>query len=155
MEIKNVFLVFAVYSDGTGYNLAPVIGDDDALEAITIQNLTFFYHPCGDITKLPLNLTNIVDNGCREGYTLCMFNMKENKLVALGTQKDMIFQMNGENMQVIFIRQPSTTQIRSSITLECSPKAKTSVLYAPLEKIDTDQVVSNFLSVKDVRLMIS
>lgn len=72
-----------------------------------------------------------------------MYDMTHNKLVLLGNQKEMQFQMNGDNMQVIYIGQPDGKSIRSSVTLECSPKAKTSVLYAPLEKIELGQVVSN------------
>lgn len=146
MILTIFFLIFKEFADGTGYNLAPV--NEDLLEAITVQNLTFFYHPCGDVTTIPLLNLTVIDNECAKGYTLCMYNKTLNKLINLGVQKDMRFQMNGENMQVVFIGSPETSslsaEIRSSVTLECSPKAKTSVLYAPLEKIELGQVVSIF-----------
>lgn len=114
--------------------------DDNFLEAITEQNLTFFYHPCGDTKNLPVKNVSDVDNDCKSGYTLCMFNKTENKARVLGKHDDMSFKMNGEVMQVNFITSGTTDGTRASIWLQCVPKAKISVLYAPLEKID--QVVS-------------
>lgn len=139
-------LIIVVYADGTGYNLKPVIDGDKSLEAITIQNLTFFYHPCGNTQSIP-NLPNIndTDNACKVGYSLCMYDTAHNKTILLGQSGDMKFRrQHGDSMQVLFTK--TSDNIVSSITLECTPKAKTSVLYAPLEKID--QVVSNILSVK-------
>lgn len=138
--------MFQVYADGTGYNLKPVVDGDKFVEAITIQNLTFFYHPCGDTTSLPNNFPGIneTDNECKQGYSLCMYNITLQKAVVLGKASQMNFRKNGDNMQVLFVK-PSEEKV-ASVTLECTPKGKTSVLYAPLEKID--QVVRMTLSIK-------
>lgn len=137
-----LILIFLVYADGSGYNLKPVIADNSSfVEAITNQNLTFYYHPCGDTTLVP-NIPDIkdIDNECSRGYSLCMYNKTENKLVVLGKAGEMNFKLNGDNMQVLFVKTTETGGKVSSVSLECTPKAKTSVLYAPLEKIN--QVVS-------------
>jgi len=125
-----------VYPDGTGYNLKPVISDkDDFLKAITDQNLTFYYHPCGDTKNIPAP-PNATDE-CKYGYSLCMLDKTNNKLIVLGKTSEMEFRMNGDDPQVLFIK-PNTLN-RSSITLQCTEKAKTSVLYAPID-VDPNQV---------------
>ncbi|CRL05700.1 CLUMA_CG018732, isoform A [Clunio marinus] len=125
-----------VYSDGSGYSLKSVIEDDSWLEAITNQNLTFYYHPCGD-SKKPLPLPDNVTNDCKSGFVLCMYDINNNKTVLLGQQSNMSFRKFGDTMNVLFTKQPTTSEEKeSSITLECTPNAKTSNLYAPLEKID-------------------
>lgn len=138
-----------VYEDGTGYDLSKVVTGNNTLEAITDQGLKFFYHPCGDIKEVP-GLPSYVENNCKTGYTLCMFDINTNKTVVLGTQSNMEFRISGDTMQVIFIiNEPPKDggQVgeakESSIALECLEKDQSSVLYAPLEKIDPLQVVSN------------
>lgn len=132
-----------MFSDGTGYDLKPIIAGDNILQAITNQNNTldkmFFYHPCGDTNNVPIHQSiNETDNGCRFGYSLCMYDIAKKKTVILGKSSDMKLKMNGDNLQAVFTK-PETLNI-SSVTFECTPKAKTSVFYAPLDKID--QVVS-------------
>lgn len=70
-----------------------------------------------------------------------MYDITNNKMIVLGKASDMSFKMNGESMQVLFVK-TSEGKV-SSVTLECTTKTKTSVLYAPLEKIE--QVVSKLL----------
>ena len=120
--------------------MKPVTSDNSFVEAITIQNLTFYFHPCGDTTALP-DLPDIKDitNDCSRGYSLCMYNKTENRAVVLGKASELNFKMN-DNMQILFEKTTETGGKVSSVSLECTPKAKTSVLYAPLEKIE--QVVS-------------
>jgi len=129
-----------VFSDGSGFDLKPIIAGDNILQAITNENLTldrmFFYHPCGDTKTVPFNIGKDVENGCTSGYTLCMYDIARNKTVVLGKSSDMKLKMNGDNLQAVFVK-PETLNI-SSVTFECTPKAKTSVFYAPLDK--TDQV---------------
>lgn len=139
---SNIFivLIFLVYGDGSGYNLKPVVVGDNALKAITDQNLAFFFHPCGDIKTLPIHFTYETDNECRLGYTLCMYNSTENTARILGNQENMKFQLDGDTMQVIFITGGTSDNSRSSISLECAQTLKNSILYAPQEKIE--QVVS-------------
>lgn len=100
--------------------------------------MTFFYHPCGDIKTVP-NIGDTVDNSCKAGYTLCMYDIKDNKTVILGTQDNMEFRMYKDVMRVDFTNQATT----ASIALMCTEKGRSSVLYAPLEKIDEDRVVRN------------
>lgn len=139
MNSKNYSYINSAGSDGWGFNLSSVVNDNFYLEAITNQNLTFFFHPCGDSTTLPI-LPDDVENTCRNGYSLCMYNVTEKKAVTLGTNDEMIFKRDGDSMQVMFTRDSR----ESSVSLECTPKAKTSVLYAGIEKID--QVVSEIWS---------
>jgi len=127
-----------VFPDGTGYDLKPIIAGGDILQAITNQNTTldkmFFYHPCGDTTTMPILSINDTDNACRFGYSLCMYDIAKNKTVILGKSSDMKLKMNGDSLQVVFAK-PETLNV-SSVTFECTPRAKTSVFYAPLEKND-------------------
>lgn len=133
-HFSSIFIILAG-SDGWGFDLTSVVDGDSFLEATTNQNITFFFHPCGDATKLPI-LPDDVENTCRNGYSLCMYNVTEKKTVTLGTNDDMIFKSNGDTMQVMFTRDSR----ESTVSLECTPNAKSSVLYAGPEKID--QVVS-------------
>lgn len=72
-----------------------------------------------------------------------MYNMTAEETVVLGKQSDMSFKMSGDNMLVIFTRTEEDKE--SSVSLQCTPKGKRTVLYAPLEKII--QVVSNTKSI--------
>lgn len=65
-----------------------------------------------------------------------MFNMTTNITKVLGTDEDMTFKREADSAEIIYTRGSTT----SSVTLECTPKTKTSVLYAPTGL--KDQVVS-------------
>lgn len=129
-----------MFDDGTGYNLKLAVANDSYLEAKT-DNVTFFFHPCGDTKSLPYINDTIVINECsKNGYTLCMFNQTANKTEVLGRESTMEFKMNGEAMEIIFVEQKSADP-KYSVSLECVPKSKNNVLYAPLD-YNHDQVVS-------------
>lgn len=134
-----------MFADGSGYNLGSVVSDDSFLEGITDQNLTFYFHPCGDTQKVPNDLPDGVQDNCKAGYSLCVYNhtttgnKTTNVLSVLGKQTNMEFKMDGDVMQIIYIS-PETSEKKHSITLECTPNFKGSVLYAPSGI--TDQVVS-------------
>lgn len=131
-----------VYEDGTGYDLEKVVTDKKPLEAITHSDenglVKFYYNPCGDIKDVP-GLNNSTENDCAEGYTLCMVDIKDKKAVILGTQANMEFRLDKDVMEILFINHSRAAYI----TLMCTEKDRGSVLYAPLEKIDPDQVVRN------------
>lgn len=129
-----------MYDDGSGYNLKPVVDGDNPLEAQSPDGNKFFYHPCGDIKTVPV-LPDNVTNNCGEGYMLCMLDLKDNKTVVLGKQSDMEFKMNGDEMEIIFLKNVAQN-IKHSILLECTPQSKSSILFAP-SVTTPDQVVSN------------
>lgn len=128
-------------NDGSVYDLKGVT--ETYLQGITNQNYTFFYHPCGDTKNLPSIITEKnVTNNCAEGYSLCMFDPKNNKTTVLGNQVHSVMKKDSDTMRAIFMMNPDTAQKVSSVSFECSPNAKTSILYASDDIIDIDQVVS-------------
>jgi hypothetical protein len=134
-----------VCNDGSVYDLKAVT--ETYLQGITTQNFTFFYHPCGDTKELPSFIKeNNVTNNCAVGYSLCMYDPKDNKTVVLGNQAHMVMRKDSDTMRAIFMQNPETSEKESSVSFECSPNAKTSILYSPDDKIDVDQVVSKIVT---------
>jgi hypothetical protein len=136
-------LQFLVFANGTGYDLSGIAKIDSYFEAITTQNLTFYFHPCGDSTKLP-NFSNDTENDCKDGYSLCMFNSTltdeiQQKTTVLGK----IYGMDFRNNRLLFPQEQSDKI--ASITLECASDAKDSVLYAPMKRVDPDRVVRKLM----------
>lgn len=140
-------LIILVSDDGTGFDLSSMVDEKSFLEAKVNENLTFiFAGACGDSTVLP-NFPADVDNACKLGYMLCKFSVIANasdpktfirKAEVLGVEKTMEYKMSGESLQILF---PLKEQITaSSVTFECAPNYKPSILIAPS---DTDQIVSN------------
>lgn len=88
------------------------------------------------------DVLNTTENACQDGYSLCMYdiiksgNDTSTKATVLGSIGGMDFKNN-----LLMFPQAQSNKI-ATITLECTPEADSSVLYAPLEKIDIDQVVS-------------
>lgn len=126
------YLIFVlVFPNGTGYDLSSVATQyaDNYLEAITKQNLTFFFHPCGDVKSLPS--IDLKVNECKDGYSVCLFNtsttvegnvtVTTTNATVLGKMEDLSF----VNHELKFAK--------SLIQLQCTPDAEDSVLYAPLE----------------------
>lgn len=132
--------MISVFSNGTGYDLSKVVKADSYLKAITNQNLTFYFHPCGDTTNLP-KFDNDTQNDCKEGYSLCMFNSTSSEKTSKRTSVlGKIDEMDFKNNRLLF-PQDQTDKV-ALISLECAVDAKFSILYSPLEKIDEDRVVS-------------
>lgn len=125
-----------MFDDGSGYDLRSLVGKDDPMEAVTDKQVTFFFSPCGDTKLIPgTNKTAI------NGYMLSMFNKTDQNTTILGNEANMEFKMNGENLEMIFTKsQPSQPTVKHSVTLECVPKTKVDVLYAPSG--DKDEFVS-------------
>lgn len=137
-----LFLQLLVFSNGTGYDLSEIAKTDRYFEAITTQNLTFYFHPCGDSTNLP-NFSNDTENNCKNGYSLCMFNSTSTDKVSQKTTViGKIYGMDFRNNRLLFPQEQSDKI--ASITLECASDAKDSVLYAPTKRVDSDRVVRYF-----------
>lgn len=65
-----------------------------------------------------------------------MFDIATNVSTVLGTEEEMAFKREADSGEIVYTR----GAITSSVTLECTPNAKTSLLYAPPDM--KDQVVS-------------
>jgi hypothetical protein len=145
--LTHIHSIVLVYGDGSGYDLTKIT--DAYLQGITTQNLTFYFHPCGDTTTLPTFPDGTTDT-CRAGYSLCMYNKAENKTVVLGKEGEMNFKKDGNTMRMIFIRNPEAPPKElkeSSVSLECTTNSDVSVLYAP-QDLKIDQVVSIYCNMK-------
>lgn len=128
-----------MFPNGTGYDLHKIDNSVGYIEAITNQNLTFFFHACGDTKNLP-DTSKDVNNTCKDGYSVCMYNSTSvntttsTNASVLGTFSDMNFDFKERQLKFK----------NAVIQLECTPDGKASILYAPLESVDTNMVVSNF-----------
>jgi hypothetical protein len=104
---------------------------------VTNQNLTFYFHACGDTQKLP-PFGPEVTNDCRDGYSLCMLNstlavnQTSQTAKVLGKFAELDFKQN----QLMF---PENNKI-ATITLQCTPYSDENVFYAP-QNIEADQIV--------------
>lgn len=57
---------------------------DSHIEAITDQNLTYFFNPCENSKKLPAyNVTG----PCDKGYMLCVYNSEYKNFTMLGNNE--------------------------------------------------------------------
>lgn len=146
--INNTFYKFSEYPDGTGFDLSSVItGDNNFIEAITVQNFAFFFNPCGDTDKLPDRIKiNDTDNECKKDkYSVCVYDQVKNKTVVLGRSENVRFQSSENTIDLVY---PVKGQLyddtqKTVISLQCAPNAMSSYLYAPLEPINiTGEVVS-------------
>jgi hypothetical protein len=116
------------------------VDKNNFLEALTVQNLTFFYHPCGDTKSLPnINGTN----ECKDGYSVCVFNHTSGDAKVLGHNKDLKFKTSENTVDLIYSRDGTLLGDKvTTISLQCTPNALSSYLYSPLKNINLDQVVS-------------
>lgn len=114
------------------------MNNDGFLEAVTNQNLTFFYHPCGDSNNVPPAKPNLT-NPCKdERYSLCVRNETmdgKEEWKILGKNSDLKFVMSEQSIDLVF------NEHKSTISLKCTPHAKTSYLYASIEPINLNEVV--------------
>lgn len=74
--------------------------ENSSIQAITDQNLTYFYNPCHESTTLPVN--NATANECSKGYMLCVYNKEFNNFTLLGSKEDASFGTKNGRMFMSF-----------------------------------------------------
>lgn len=145
---KNILIkcyqIVLVFPDGTGFQLNG-IGKSDSLRALTNQSFTFFYHPCGDTKDYLPEFANVTKNPCKDdGYSLCLYNSVKNEFQVLGKNSELKFiSSSHSSIDLVFTeKEGSAEQKRSIVSLICTPQETTAHLYAPLDAINVNNVVS-------------
>lgn len=95
-------MFITVYQDGTGYDLRKLLGSNKFLTFINGNLNQIYYSPC-ETTDLPDNIKNLPVNECKNGYTLCLYDISTDSAFILGTSKNTSFSKSAsEEMFVKF-----------------------------------------------------
>ncbi|KAG5674172.1 hypothetical protein PVAND_004155 [Polypedilum vanderplanki] len=128
-ELKNV--CECVYNDGSEYDLRGTLrANNEYLETIATNDIHIFFSPCKNAKSIPNILNDTASNECKNGYTLCLLDVSQNKAFLLGTEVNTNF-LESENE--VFMKYGSAT-----IQLICTPNSNKVILYAPNNTTQSD-----------------
>ncbi|CAG9808071.1 unnamed protein product [Chironomus riparius] len=140
-----------VYSDGSGYSFKNLLNPvNSSLKSYAGTDIQIFFNPCFDSKDLPTFPENTT-NDCKNGFTLCVYDSLKNHSFVLGTTKDTKFKEEGDQ---IFMTFGTTSNISSTVLLQCTPNSKTSTLYAPKETNENNTnliLFSNNACIKQIK----